>query len=72
MLGMIIGVSAVITLVALGSGAQARIEEQIRAGGTNMVTVMAGNFTLGRRQGRYRRGIEPESGGPRGDQEGSS
>jgi putative ABC transport system permease protein len=47
MLGMIIGVSAVITLVALGSGAQALIEDQIRAGGTNMVTVMAGNFTTG-------------------------
>jgi len=47
MLGMIIGVSAVITLVALGTGAQSRIEEQIKAGGTNMVTVMAGNFTAG-------------------------
>jgi putative ABC transport system permease protein len=47
MLGMIIGVSAVITLVALGHGAQTLIEEQIRSGGTNMVTVMAGNFTMG-------------------------
>jgi len=47
MLGMIIGVSAVITLVALGNGAQVRIEEQIRSGGTNLVTVMAGNFTMG-------------------------
>jgi putative ABC transport system permease protein len=47
MLGMIIGVSAVITLVALGSGAQVQIEEQIKAGGTNMVTIMAGNFTAG-------------------------
>ena len=47
MLGMIIGVSAVITLVALGTGAQAQIEAQIKAGGTNMVTVSAGNFTLG-------------------------
>jgi putative ABC transport system permease protein len=47
MLGMIIGVSAVITLVALGTGAQAQIEAQIRAGGTNMVIVSAGNFTLG-------------------------
>jgi 4-hydroxybenzoyl-CoA reductase subunit alpha len=46
MLGMIIGVSAVITLVALGSGAQALIEEQIKAGGTNMVTVMAGNAAM--------------------------
>jgi putative ABC transport system permease protein len=47
MLGMIIGVAAVITLVALGRGAQARVEEQIRAGGTNLVTIMAGNFTAG-------------------------
>ena len=45
MLGMIIGVSAVITLVALGNGAQAQIEEQIKAAGTNMITVNAGNFT---------------------------
>jgi len=29
MLGMIIGVSAVITLVAMGNGAQAMIEDQI-------------------------------------------
>jgi putative ABC transport system permease protein len=47
MLGMIIGVSAVITLVALGSGAQAAIEDQIKAAGTNMMTVNAGNFTTG-------------------------
>jgi putative ABC transport system permease protein len=45
MLGMIIGVSAVITLVGLGNGAQARIEAQIKAGGTNLITVNAGNFT---------------------------
>ena len=60
MLGMIIGVSAVITLVALGSGAQAQIEEQIKAGGTNMVTIMAGNFTMGGVRGGVRRGVEPE------------
>ncbi|HUP39980.1 MAG TPA: ABC transporter permease, partial [Vicinamibacterales bacterium] len=47
MLGMIIGVSAVITLVGLGNGAQARIEAQIKAGGTNLITVNAGNFTAG-------------------------
>ena len=47
MLGMIIGVSAVITLVALGRGAQQRIEDQIKAGGTNLVTVTAGNATTG-------------------------
>ena len=31
MLGMIIGVAAVITLVAMGNGAQSMIEDQIRA-----------------------------------------
>ena len=47
MLGVVIGVAAVITMVALGKGAQATIEDQIRAAGTNMITVMAGNFTMG-------------------------
>jgi putative ABC transport system permease protein len=47
MLGMIIGVSAVITLVALGQGAQERIEAAVRSGGTNLVTISAGNFTMG-------------------------
>ena len=45
MLGMIIGVSAVITLVALGKGAQKAIEDQIKAAGTNLVNINAGNFT---------------------------
>jgi putative ABC transport system permease protein len=43
MLGMIIGVGAVITMVALGRGAQATIEDQIRGAGTNMVTIFPGN-----------------------------
>src|SRR4029450_2133651 len=47
MLGMIIGVSAVITLVAMGNGAQSAIEDQIKGAGTNMITVNAGNFTQG-------------------------
>ena len=47
MLGMIIGVAAVITLVAMGNGAQSVIENQIKGAGTNMITVNAGNFTLG-------------------------
>jgi len=45
MLGMIIGVSAVISLVALGKGAQKAIEDQIKAAGTNLVNINAGNFT---------------------------
>jgi putative ABC transport system permease protein len=51
MLGMIIGVSAVITLVAMGNGAQAVIEQQIKGAGTNMITVNAGNFTMGGARG---------------------
>jgi putative ABC transport system permease protein len=47
MLGMIIGVSAVITLVAMGNGAQAVIEDQIKGAGTNMITVNAGNASQG-------------------------
>src|SRR5205085_10877999 len=47
MLGMIIGVGAVITMVALGTGAQSSIDAQIQSTGTNMIIVTAGNFTFG-------------------------
>ena len=47
MLGMIIGVSAVITMLALGTGAQSSIEAQIQAAGTNMITVRAGSVGRG-------------------------
>src|SRR3989475_8196722 len=47
MLGMIIGVAAVITMVALGTGAQTSIEAQIQSAGTNMIIVSAGNFNMG-------------------------
>ena len=47
MLGMIIGVAAVITMVALGRGAQQEIETQIQSAGTNMVMVRAGNYRRG-------------------------
>ena len=47
MLGMIIGVGAVITMVALGKGAEAQIEEQIRGAGTNMITINPGSSNTG-------------------------
>ena len=47
MLGMIIGVAAVITMVALGRGAQQEIETQIKSAGTNMIMVRAGNYRRG-------------------------
>jgi len=47
MLGMIIGVAAVMTMVALGSGAQASVEDEMKSAGTNLVYVTAGNYTRG-------------------------
>jgi putative ABC transport system permease protein len=45
MLGIIIGVSAVIAMVAVGSGATARIQEQIEAIGSNLIMVLPGSIT---------------------------
>ncbi len=42
MLGIVIGVGAVITMVALGEGAQQQVESQIESLGTNVLTVRAG------------------------------
>ncbi len=47
MLGIIIGVAAVITMIAVGSGAQQRIEEQIKGLGTNLIILMPGSTTAG-------------------------
>jgi putative ABC transport system permease protein len=47
MLGMIIGVGAVIAMVSLGNGAQTTIEAQIQSAGTNIINVNAGNFSQG-------------------------
>ena len=46
-LGMIIGVAAVIVMVAIGHGAQSSIEDRIRSAGTNVVTISSGSNTLG-------------------------
>ena len=47
MLGIIIGVAAVIAMVAVGSGAKARIQEQIASMGSNLLIVMSGSSTSG-------------------------
>jgi putative ABC transport system permease protein len=47
MLGIIIGVGAVITMVALGSGAQKAVEDRIAALGANVFTVRAGQGSRG-------------------------
>jgi putative ABC transport system permease protein len=51
MLGMIIGVAAVIAMVALGSGAQAMIEDQVKAQGTNLITIFPGFSAAGGAKG---------------------
>ena len=45
MLGIIIGVGAVIAMVAVGSGAQARVAEQIQSLGSNLIVVLSGSVT---------------------------
>ena len=44
MLGIIIGVAAVITMLAAGAGAQKRIDDQISALGANILTLTASQF----------------------------
>jgi putative ABC transport system permease protein len=47
MLGIIIGVGAVIVMVAVGAGAQAKVDEQIRALGSNLLLLTSGATTSG-------------------------
>ncbi|MGH7277623.1 MAG: ABC transporter permease [Candidatus Rokuibacteriota bacterium] len=47
MLGIIIGVGAVIAMVAVGAGAQARVAEQIQSLGSNLIIVVSGSSRSG-------------------------
>ena len=44
MIGITIGVATVLTMIALGSGAETAIEDQVRAAGMNMIVVTAGQL----------------------------
>src|SRR3954471_16384622 len=57
MLGMIIGVAAVMTMVALGNGAQQTVEQDVRSAGTNLIHVNAGNYTRGGEESRIATGL---------------
>ncbi len=46
MLGIIIGVAAVIVMIAVGSGAQAKVEDQIRSLGSNLIIVFSASATF--------------------------
>ena len=47
MLGIVIGVTAVIAMVAIGSGARNLVDQQIRSLGANLAIVTPGNVTQG-------------------------
>jgi len=47
MLGIIIGVAAVIVMVAVGEGAQSKIRQQIEGLGTNLLVITAGSSSSG-------------------------
>jgi putative ABC transport system permease protein len=61
MLGIIIGVAAVIVMIAIGAGARGRIEEQIRALGSNLIMLTPGSVTAsGVRMGSGSRNVLTE------------
>jgi putative ABC transport system permease protein len=45
MLGIVIGVAAVIATAAIGSGAKQRIQQQIASIGSNVIIVLPGSLT---------------------------
>ncbi|MDX1655445.1 MAG: ABC transporter permease, partial [Candidatus Competibacteraceae bacterium] len=47
MLGVIIGVAAVVTMMAVGAGAEARLAERIRSLGSNLLVVLPGSASSG-------------------------
>ncbi|MDR0676898.1 MAG: ABC transporter permease, partial [Elusimicrobiota bacterium] len=57
MLGIIIGVSSIIAMLALGKGAQISLEEQIKNMGTNVIYVMPGRIQVGGVSGSVSRKI---------------
>ncbi len=52
-LGIVIGVSAVIAMVAIGQGAKARVQATFEAMGTNLLIVMSGSTTAGGMRGGF-------------------
>jgi len=47
MLGVVIGVAAVVLLVAIGSGAKEEVESQVEGLGSNLVLIVPGRFEFG-------------------------
>ncbi len=47
MVGLVIGVGAVVTMVALGRGAQEQVAGEVSQAGTNLIYIRAGNYVRG-------------------------
>jgi putative ABC transport system permease protein len=46
MSGMTVGVGTVLTMIALGTGAQKAIQDQVRSAGMNVIVVTSGNYKM--------------------------
>ncbi len=57
MLGMTIGVGAVLTMFALGTGAQQSVSSEVKSAGTTLINVRAGNFTRGGEDSKIATGL---------------
>jgi ABC-type antimicrobial peptide transport system permease subunit len=57
MLGMMIGVAAVITIIALGNGAQETVSSDIQSAGTTLINVRSGNYTRGGEESNIAAGL---------------
>jgi putative ABC transport system permease protein len=57
MLGMTIGVAAVLTMFALGTGAQQSVSSDVKSAGTTLISVRAGNFTRGGEESKIATGL---------------
>ncbi len=53
MLGIIVGISAVIVGVSMGAGAKAEVDKRIASMGNNLMTVMSGNMSRGGVRGGF-------------------
>ena len=67
MLGIVVGVAAVIAMVSLGQGAQEQVQQQIASMGTNMLIVQRGQPEHRRRAVGRRDQHHADAGGRGGD-----
>ena len=58
MLGVVIGVAAVVVLVAIGTGAKQEVEQQVEGLGSNLVLIVPGRLDLGSAPTRSRLQLE--------------